>query len=164
MTPLVAYFSRTGTTATVASAVADRFDDPTVERVRPVAERGYLRWLACSFVPGSTVAIEPGVSDFEPYDAVLLGTPKWTLSCPPVNAFIERAAFDGTTVGLFLTCGGFDEDRYCRRLTERLEGVGADVVATLVVRRDRVEAGAFEAAVDSFCESVRAAVRPAPTG
>ncbi|MFB6354210.1 MAG: flavodoxin family protein [Halobacteriales archaeon] len=156
--PLLVYYSRTGTTAAVARAVEERLPEPEVERVRPTKRRRYPNWLARSFVPGSTVPIEPVDHDPRDREAVFLGTPKWTLSCPPVNAYLDRVRFEGAAVGLFLTFGGFDEERYARRLDERLREAGADAVETLLLKRDRVEAGpgAYEDDVSAFVEDVLA--------
>ena len=151
---LVAFYSRTGTTERVARAVEARLDDPTVERLRPTKQRRYLHWLARSFVPGSTVAIDPVEADPRAFDAVFLGTPKWTFSCPPVTAYLDRVRFDGVPVGLFLTYGGFDEERYARRLEDRLRAAGAAEVVTLLARRERVDAGAVGADVEALVADV----------
>lgn len=157
-TTLVVYYSRTGTTATVAGSVVARLSDPAVERIRPRRARSYPNWLVRSFVPGSTVPIESVEHRPPDFDAAFLGTPKWTLSCPPVSAYLDRMAFDGVPVGLFLTYGGFDEERYARRLAERLREEGAVAVERLLVERDRVEAGpeAFGDDVAAFVEDVLA--------
>lgn len=153
-TALVTYYSRTGTTAAVARTVTNRLSDPAVERIRPTTSRGYPNWLARSFVPGSTVPIEPIEHHPRDYDVVFLGTPKWTLSCPPVSEYLDRVRFDGTGVGLFLTFGGFDEKRYARGLVERLRDEGAATVETLLVKRDRVGGNGYDADVDAFVEAV----------
>ncbi|MFW5918794.1 MAG: flavodoxin family protein [Halanaeroarchaeum sp.] len=152
---VLTYYSRTGTTARVAADLAARFADPTVQRIRPDRERRYANWLARSFVPGSTVPIEGVETDLREASALVLGSPKWTLSCPPVTAFLERANLEGVPTALFLTYGGFDERRYLNRLVERVSDAGADVVATLLVKRDRVGSAEYEAALDEFVAAVR---------
>lgn len=156
---LLAYYSRTGTTRTVAEAIAETVPELAIDRIRPASRRSYFsrsengsmrtsgessrrsywNWLARSFVPGSRVAIEPPAHDPADYDTLLLGTPKWTLSCPPVTEYVERSALQGLRVGLFVTYGGFDEQRYARHLTSTLEEQGATVAARLLVQRDRAE-------------------------
>lgn len=155
-TTLVAYYSRTGNTAAVARSIIDHLSDPNIEHIRPTRERRYPNWLARSIVPGSTVPIEPIEHRPPDYDAVFIGTPKWTLSCPPVTEYLDRVRFDGVSVGLFLTYGGFDEERYARRLVERLRREGATAVETLLVKRDRVEAGsaAYDTDIDAFVRGV----------
>lgn len=151
---VVIYYSRTGTTATVAEAVVDRLDSPVVRRIRPRHERSYRNWLARSFLPGSTVEIEPIETDLREARAVFLGTPKWTLSCPPVTAYLRQVAFAETPVGLFLTYGGFDQRRYARALTDRLDDRGADVRARLLVQRDAVGSAAFGEGVETVRDRV----------
>lgn len=152
--PAVVYFSRTGTTEQVASDVESNVAPATVERIRPRTPRPYWNWLARSFVPGSTVAIEPMTTDFRGADAVFLGSPKWTLSCPPVTAFLERARLDGVPTGVFLTYGGFDERRYADALVERVRSLGADVRATCLVKRDLVGSERYRNRLDEFSRAV----------
>lgn len=152
---LVVYYSRTGTTAALADRVCASLEDPDCRRIRPRGERSYPNWLLRSFVPGSTVPIEDPTVDPAAYDAVLLGTPKWTFSCPPVTEFLRRVAFDGVPTGVFLTYGGFDERRYARSLRTRLRRRGATVAGTLLVKRGRVADAACQSGVQQFCEAVR---------
>jgi hypothetical protein len=156
--PVVVYYSRTGTTHAVATDVADGFASPAVHRIRPHTGRSYPNWLARSFVPGSTVPIEPAPTDLREADAVVLGTPKWTLSCPPVTEFLRRADLAGVPVGLVLTYGGFDEQRYADALVDRLAGMGADVRATLLVKRDEVGGSGYGDRLREFRERL-----PAPS-
>lgn len=133
---VVVHYSRTGNTRAVAEEIAERVPDPTVLQIRPTRERSYPNWLVRSFLPRATVPIEPMRTDLSGARAVFLGTPKWTLSCPPVSEFVRRADLDGVPTGLFVTYGGFDERRYARSLVDRLRVHGADVRGTLLVQRD----------------------------
>ena len=151
---VLTYYSRTGTTARVAADLAARFAEPAVQRIRPETERRYWNWLARSFVPGSTVPIGGVETDLREASMLVLGSPKWTLSCPPVTEFLERATLGGVPTALFLTYGGFDERRYMDRLVERVADTGADVVATLLVKRDRVASPGYGAALDEFVAAV----------
>lgn len=152
---VISYFSRTGTTASVAVDLQTAFDDPVVQRIRPTRNRRYPNWLLRSFVPGSTVPIEPLRTDLNTADLLVLGTPKWTVSCPPVTEFIERADLEGLPVGLVVTFGGFDERRYARSLEERLREAGAETVATLLVKRDRLGSAEYEDGLDRFVATLR---------
>ena len=151
---LVVYYSRTGTTHSVANTIATHLPEPDVSRIRPRRERRYLSWLALSAIPGSTVEIQPVPGDLSEYDAVFLGSPKWTLSCPPVNAFLETVDLRDLTVGLFVTYGGFDEQRFTRSLADRLRSRGSEVPATLLVKRDRANGDALDGDVEQFVRAV----------
>ena len=156
--PLVVYYSRTGNTDDLAESIASYLGDPTIEEIEPTRSRRYPNWLARSFVPGSTVPIEPPVANPAEFDAVFLGSPKWTFSCPPVTEYVRRVDFGRTPTGLFLTFGGFDEERYVRALSRRLERAGAAVAARLLVKRDRLGADDLDEGVAAFCEAVLDAV------
>lgn len=155
--PVVVYYSRTGTTQTVATDVARGLDAEGIHRIRATTERSYPNWLARSFVPGSTVPIDAVPTDLRGAGVVVIGTPKWTLSCPPVNEFLRRADLDGVDVGLVVTYGGFDEERYADALVDRLAGMGADVRARLLVERDEVGAAGYDERVRAFRERLGAA-------
>ena len=154
MRSLVVYYSRTGTTHSLAETVTSCLDDPDIERIRPVSQRRYPNWLLRSFVPGARVPIQDATVDLSTYDAVFLGTPKWTLSCPPVTEYVETADLSGTTVGLFLTYGGFDEGRYLDRLVERVRRQGATVPATMRVKRDAAGTERCAKRAAEFCRAV----------
>jgi hypothetical protein len=152
--PVVAFYSRTGTTRQVAEDVAAAVGSARVDPIQSRRDRSYWNWLARSFLPGSTVSIEPMETDFRDAPAFFLGSPKWTLSCPPVTAFLDRATLSGVPTGVFLTYGGFDERRYAAGLVDRLRARGADVRATLLVKRDRVGSDAYHDAVETFSEAI----------
>lgn len=154
MQPLIVYYSRTGNTHSVAQQIASNLESPAVDRIHPTIQRRYSNWLLRSCLPGSSVAIEPVETDLTSYDVVFLGTPKWTLSCPPITEYIERADFDGATIGLFMTYGGFDEERYLDRLVDRVRAQGGTVVATLRAQRDEVDTADCADRVAEFCDVV----------
>lgn len=152
--PVVVFYSRTGTTERVARDLERRLEDPVVLRIRPETERPYWRWLARSFVPGSTVPIEALPTDLRAASALYLGTPKWTLSCPPTTAYLNALDATGVPTGLVLTFGGFDERRYARRYADRLANAGADVRALLYAKRVRVGGETYDNRLDEFREQV----------
>ena len=155
---LVAYFSYTGNTRRVAQALSEKLRrscDVDLMEVVPTRKRRYLHWLAYSFVPDSEVEIENPPVELSAYDAVVLGFPKWTLSCPPLNKFIRKLR--GVSVPkffLFMTCGGFDEDRFLRGLTRKLAGMGCNIVESLKVRRRKIFEETYDACVEAFSKRV----------
>lgn len=158
MNVCVIYYSRTGTTKKVAGAVAERLDgDPVVARIRPVQPRSYPNWLLRSLVPGSTVEIQPIGVDLRNYDLVFVGSPKWSLGCPPLTRFVESRSLDGVPVAVFVTYGGFDHDRYLDGLAGGLERDGARVQASLALRRGLVWDGNIEDRVREFVDEAEEA-------
>ena len=90
-------------------------------RLSQHADDGYLHWLAYSFVPDSEVEIENPEVELSHYDVVLLGFPKWTFSCPPLNGFVRKLrSLNKPRFYLFMTCGGFDEQRFLDSFTRKL--------------------------------------------
>jgi hypothetical protein len=155
---LVAYFSYTGNTRHVAQALVERLQRSCaveIVEIIPTHKRSYLHWLAYSFVPGSEVQIENPEMELSGYDAVLLGFPKWTFSCPPVNRFIRKLR--GTEVPkffIFMTCGGFDEKRFLRSFIRKLAGMGCNAAESMTVKRNEIQREAHGTAVDSFVKHV----------
>lgn len=152
--PAIVYYSRTGSTRAVSSEIETHIDPDRVERIRPRSRRTYWNWLLRSFIPGSTVDIEPLLTDFRGATGLFLGSPKWTISCPPVNEFLKRARIDDVPMGVFVTYGGFDERRYLELLVDRVKASGGDVRATLLVKQDRIGSESYHERVASFCQSV----------
>jgi hypothetical protein len=155
---LAAYFSYTGNTRRVAQALSVRLRrscDVQIVEIIPTRKRSYLHWLAYSFVPDSEVEIENPEMDLSPYDVVLLGFPKWTFSCPPLNSFVRKLRnVTGPKFCLFMTCGGFDEHRFLRAVAHKLTKVGCNVVECLMVRRKQIRSEMYSASVDSFARRV----------
>lgn len=159
---VVVYYSRTGTTERVATDLADAISDARTIEIQARTERSYPNWLLRSFVPKSTVPIEPVPTDFSDARALFVGTPKWTFSCPPVSAFLEELTARDVPTGLFVTYGGFDERRYAKRMSDRLERSGANLAARLLVKRDRIGSApmgkerrtSYEAGLDRFKRAV----------
>lgn len=150
---LIAYYSRTGTTETVAETLSARFRNPDIERIQPRTSRSYPNWLVRSCIPNWDVPLKPLEYDPSSYDAVFIGAPKWTVNCPPISRYINRVSLDGQRVGLFITFGGFDEHRYARQLTRKIRARGGHVSARLLVKRD--EASTLPAEnVHRFIDSV----------
>jgi hypothetical protein len=155
---LVAYYSYTGNTKLIAQALAERLRDSfEVEVVEIVPTRAccYLLWLAYSFVPGSEVDVGNPEMQLSPYDAVLLGFPKWTFSCPPLNRFIRRlGGLSKPRFYLFMTCGGFDEQRYLDSLTHKLTKMGCNIAGSLTIQRRQIQTETYGDSVESFAKRI----------
>lgn len=111
---MVAYFSCTGNTETVAKAIAQA-TDATLYRIQPqtVYSSADLDWRdkesRSSKEMGDT-ASRPALADknanAETYDVIFLGYPIWWNVCPRIiNTFIESYNLTGKTVIPFATSG-----------------------------------------------------------
>ncbi len=164
MKTLIIYYSRTGTTRTVASALADRLDADLAEIHCERFRTGAIRFLLAGYhsVKGNLPEIEaPKIAG--DYDLVLIGTPIWT-SYPslPVRAFLAGNPKLPDRVGLFVTYGGQSDPDIA------FDGM-ADVLkrpaeATLALKTDQVEAPGFEESLDAFVEKLNPPVTPAKAG
>jgi len=160
---LVAYFSYGGNTRRIAQALAERLRNSchveTVE-IAPTRKRSYLHWLAYSFVPDSEVEIENPEMELSRYDVVLLGFPKWTFSCPPLNRFIRKLkSFNKPRFYLFMTSGGFDDQRFIDSITRKLTKIGCNILESLMVRRKQIQRERYAESVNSFAKHVQEQLR-----
>ena len=112
---LVAYFSASGVTASVArmvaeSAGADLFEiEPQVPYTK--ADLNWMDKKARSTVemnnPDSRPQIAKEVKDMSQYDTVIIGFPIWWYVAPTIiNTFLESYDFTGRKIALFATSGG----------------------------------------------------------
>jgi hypothetical protein len=151
---LIAYFSYTGDTRRIAQALSEKLQqsyDVEIAEIVPTRKRSYLHWLAYSFVPDSEVEIENLETELSRYDVVLLGFPKWTFSCPPLNRYIRKLrSLSKPRFYLFMTCGGFDEQRFLNNMTCKLTKMGCSIVESLTVKRKQIQSGTYAQSVDSF--------------
>ena len=112
---LVAYFSASGTTASVAKTLAEAADADLYE-IKPQVPytRADLDWTnkkSRSSVEMNDKSFRPPLAGrdahMENYDTVFLGFPIWWYTAPTIiNTFLEGYDFTGKTIILFATSGG----------------------------------------------------------
>lgn len=113
---LVAYFSWSGNTKTVAEEIHKQVGGDIVEIVpaTPYSETYSVTVAKAKAEQAANArpAISTKIADFEKYDVVFLGYPNWWGSFPmPVATFAETYKLDGKTVAPFFTHGGGGEQR-----------------------------------------------------
>lgn len=157
---LVAYYSYTGNTKRIAQALAEKlrsFCEAEIVEIVPTRRRWYLHWLAYSFIPDSEVEIENPEVELSQYDVVLLGFPKWTFSCAPLNRFIRKLrSLNKPKFYLLMTCGGFDEQRFLDSFTHKLASIGCNVAGSLTIERKQIHRETYRESVDSFVKHIQA--------
>lgn len=134
-TVLVAYFSQSGTTRTLAQTVARELD-ADIEEIQETAKRrgivGYARSLAEALL-GRSPGLRPSGHDPADYALVLIGTPVWAASVStPVKAYLEQNKTRFPRVAFFATEGGHGANRVFSQMSEIL---GKQPDATLVLRQ-----------------------------
>ncbi|CUT00852.1 flavodoxin family protein [Candidatus Kryptonium thompsonii] len=91
---LLAYFSFTGNTEKVSKLILKCLQESGINcdifKIEPILKLKYLPWLFLSFIPGLPFPVKNlKLLNLGNYDAIILGSPKWSLSCPPVTYFIR---------------------------------------------------------------------------
>ncbi|MBR1538735.1 MAG: NAD(P)H-dependent oxidoreductase [Bacteroidales bacterium] len=120
MKTLVAYFSATGTTESVAKDLAE-ISKATLYEIKPevpytAADLDWTDKTSRSTLemqdPSSRPAFVQDLKDAASYDVIFIGFPVWWYTAPTIiNSFIEAYGFEGKTVVFFATSGGSSIDK-----------------------------------------------------
>jgi flavodoxin len=115
MKTLVAYFSASGITASVAKEVASAANADLYE-IKPGVRytSADLNWMDKKSRrsvemsnPASRPEIVKDLPDLSQYDTVIIGFPIWWYVAPTIiNTFLESGDFSGKKIALFATSGG----------------------------------------------------------
>ena len=115
MKTLVAYFSATGVTESVARNLAEAAG-ATLYEIKPevkytAADLDWRDRQSRSSIEmndkSSRPAIVKDLEDADSYDVIYIGFPVWWYTAPTIiNTFIETYGFEGKTVVFFATSGG----------------------------------------------------------
>ena len=129
---LVAYFSATGTTRTVAENVA-KASGATLYEIAPVEKYTAedLDWTkqdSRSSVemkdPESRPAIENTLQEADSYDVIFIGFPVWWYTAPTIiNTFLDTYDFTGKKVVFFATSGGSDLKKADAQFAQQYPGL-----------------------------------------
>ena len=154
---LILYYSRTGTTEALATALAEKLGADLARIGCDRYRRGPLRYLRAGWdsVRGTLPPIDVPPVDTGAYALVLLGAPIWT-SHPalPLRAYLATAPDLPARVGLFLTYGGHSPPETAIQETQAL--LPARLAATLAVRASQVHGAGFADTVDGFADTLAA--------
>ena len=134
MKSLVAYFSASGYTASLAKRVAEAADADLFE-IKPVDPYtdADLRWTnplaRCNRekIGKKDVPIANKVEDFDQYDMIYIGFPVW------YYAFVKSYDFSGKKVALFATSGGSDIAKAPGKMQPLMKG---EIVGARLFRAD----------------------------
>ena len=130
MKTLVAYFSASGNTASLAKRVAEaaKADLFEIKPVEPYTDAD-LRWTnplaRCNKekIGKKDVPIAETVKNFDEYEMVLIGFPVWYYVAPNIiETFVKSYDFSGKKVALFATSGGSDIKKAPAKLQPLMKG------------------------------------------
>lgn len=109
---LVAYYSRTGNTSTLAEKIAtatgaDTFKIETIDANHYPADYTETTKIAQNEINNDAVVAINAAPDLSEYDTIFIGTPVWwgTMSIP-VKSFLRENDMSGKTIAPFVTHGG----------------------------------------------------------
>lgn len=108
---LVAYFSYSGTTRSIANAISEKTGGDLFE-ITPQNSYSNVYMESNSEIRGNErPALTDTVENMEEYDIVFVGYPVWWHATPaPVNTFLESYDLVGKLIIPFCTSGGSDID------------------------------------------------------
>jgi flavodoxin len=141
MKTLVAYFSASGNTASLAKRVAEaaKADLFEIKPVEPYTDAD-LRWTnplaRCNKekIGKKNVPIENRVENFDEYELILIGFPIWYYAAPNIiETFVKSYDFTDKKVALFATSGGSDIAKAPAKLQPLMKG---KIVGSKLFRAD----------------------------
>jgi flavodoxin len=146
---LVVYYSRTGTTETVAQAIREELKGE-IEQIRDTKKRsGILGWIRSGMDAGrkTLTQIEEVEKDPGDYGLVVIGSPTWnnTVSTP-IRTYLTQYRDQLEKVAFFCTQGGDDS----QTLPEMASIIGRKPLATLPLTKGDVDSGEYRERVKDF--------------
>ena len=144
MKSLVAYFSASGNTGTLAMHLA-KVADADLFRIEPVDPytEADLRWTnplaRCNKEKfgRKSVPISSKVENWDEYELVLIGFPVWYYAAPNIiETFVKSYDFSGKKVALFATSGGSDITKAPGKLQPLMS---AEIIGAKLFRADESE-------------------------
>lgn len=156
MTILILYYSRTGTTETVAKALAEALSADCRKISCPRYTGGWLRYLRAGYdsVNGRLPPVDCTPFEAADYDLLILGTPIWTsYPATPLRRFLTDAPPLPDRVALLLTHGGHSPPEKAVKMLSDLLPVPPE--AKLAIPQDAVKNGSYLAPVQSYAEQLR---------
>lgn len=152
---LVVFYSRTGTTGRIATALAAKLGG-TVEEIREVRSRAGLLGYWRSVLEArrkSCPAIPPAKNDPASFDLVVIGTPVWGWSVSsPVRAYLTANKGRLPAVAFFCTLGGAGSQTAFAQMQDI---VGKAPRATCAITARDLASGAEGAQLARFAETLR---------
>lgn len=168
---LVVYYSRSGTTRTLASAIAKSLGSDIEEIVEPRDRNGFIGYIRSLIETArrQPSAIEPSREDPSAYDLVIIGSPVWAGSIPaPVRSYLAANKARLPEVAFFCTLSGRGSESMFAQMQILL---GKSPQASLAVTARKVMLGDDALSIAEFIERLGvlapvqddAATTPAPT-
>lgn len=152
---LVVYYSLTGTTRTVAQAIAQELD-ADIEEIRCARyQPGFWGFVRAAYDSwrDRLPAIEDAKRAASAHNLVVIGGPMWAFRvATPIRAYLRKEAGRFPEVAFFLTRGNAPAENAFREMQAL---AGQQPTSILVCAANDVKAGLFKPAVTSFAAALR---------
>lgn len=136
MKSIVLYYSRTGKTAAVANAIADKLSSEIIEIKDLKGRKGVIGYIKAALDARgmNTTPIEPSTVNTADYDLICLGTPTWAgKPAPAINTIIRDSEIRGKDIILFVTLGGNKYENVIDSMSKEVEEEGGNVIKTIAI-------------------------------
>lgn len=154
MTSAVIYFSKTGTTASIAKHIAKELEAPA-ERIVRLGNGGVLgifREIAQS-LSEKQPSIRPLSLDICSYDRIIIGTPVWAGHVSsPVISFLAQYGGGIRSAAAFITHGD-NQNSYLNVFEQLQTMLGKTLDATFSISSRAVKSGAYD--LSAFLSKLR---------
>jgi len=155
MKTLVVYYSRSGTTRTVAKQLAQLLDADVEEIQDSSSRKGPIGFMRSGYqaLNERKASIGKPVRNPGDYDVVIVGTPIWAgRVSSPVRTYLEQARGNVRSGAFFYTSGSGE---YPSVLGEMAQIVGCKSRAVIGVTGKQVSSGDVSGLLAAFAERVR---------
>lgn len=151
---LLAYYTRTGYTGSIAKQIAESENweiDEIVDMHKRPGAWGFIRSLF-DVIFGRYPAIYKERLDPSQYDLVVVGASVWMRRlCSPVRTYLKRHRKQLPNIAFFCTYGGWGAENAIRQFASL---AGRSPVATLAITDNEIEKQAFWPKLDAFTKQI----------
>jgi hypothetical protein len=173
---LIAYYSRTGGTEKLASAIQKEFGKRghavDVEKIVPIKEHGFWGWSYIRMIKGECPIQPILIKDVSGYDAILIGSPNWTRLALPVARYLKQVqGLKYKTVGFFSTTAAppalewyilsayLLDLTFSRAVEERGGRIKSSILLSSILKTWGVDSEYGERLIKSFCDDIEIPIR-----
>lgn len=152
---LIVYYSRTGTTRTIAQELRQQLDGEMEEIFDTKDRSGALGYLSAGRDASlrRLTDLHPETSDPSLYDLVVIGTPIWSWNVStPIRTYLSKYRGRIKKAAFFCTMGGSGSERAFREMAEIS---GSDPAATLALSTQEVIQRRYQARLDDFAKQIK---------
>lgn len=155
MKAVVAYYTKSGSTAKVAAALAEKLG-AEARRIDSVKQYGFMGMGGMSFF-NIRMPIKPMDLDFSGCDTVVLLAPVWAgkMACPG-RTFLREARLEGKKLAVLFTCGGSGIDGPLKSVRREIGGRPVELVASDIVATDKKSDADLKQAGQRFADRLNA--------